>query len=130
MAIAVFCVTIIGLMVLGLGCLVSMRRMKPMVLFGIGNDPASPLAKAGRAHVNICEYGPIMAIMILYLGSAYPKPWVLGVMIFAVVARIVQGIGFLTCESLDKVYSVKVAGAIFNYLSIALLCLAMVISVL
>jgi len=51
-------------------------------------------------------------------------------MIFAVMARIVQAIGFLTCESLDKLYSVKVAGAVFNYLGLALLCVAMVVSVL
>ena len=133
MMIAVICVTIIGLMVFGLGLLVSLRRGKPggeMILFGIGNDPASPLAKASRAHVNVCEYGPLMAIMMLYLGSAYPRPWVFGIIVFAVVARIVQAIGFLTCESLVKLYSVKIAGALLNYLSGALLCVAMAASVM
>ena len=70
--VAVICAGLLGLLVFGLGLMVSLNRGRTKTNFGYQADPTDPLYKAVRAHANAAEYAPMMALLILYLGTRSP----------------------------------------------------------
>lgn len=116
MNIALLCVAVLGLLVVGLGFGVSMQRRSSRVSIGIPDDPTSGLLKYGRAHANTAEYAPILALMIYILGRTDQPAWVLGIMILATVSRIVFVAGMILPDSLEKPSQMRFLGALGTYL--------------
>ena len=73
MTTALACIALLGLLVFGLGFAISVKRGKTDTITGTSGDPADPLHKLVRAHGNTTEYAPMMAVLILALGSMSPR---------------------------------------------------------
>jgi uncharacterized membrane protein YecN with MAPEG domain len=132
MQIPVICVAILGLLVFLLGFLISMVRGKTgIIYYGDSlDDPTSLLTKAVRALGNTVEFGPMLAVMFLYLGSTDPANWVLWTIVIATISRVLMVLGFLTAGTLRKIHPLKAVGAVGTYLSGLALCVATVQAVI
>lgn len=107
-------IAVLVILVMLLGFVVSLQRGKHNVIKGVTGDGAHPLDKAVRAHGNTSEYAAILAVLFLALASSdsVAVEW----LIIAVTAgRVLAAIGFLICESLDKIHPLKAIGAITTY---------------
>jgi uncharacterized membrane protein YecN with MAPEG domain len=131
MQLPVICVSILGLMIFLLGFLISTLRGKTGIIYYSDSldDPTSLLTKAVRALANTAEFGPMLAVMFLYLGTTDPSRWVYWTMVVATASRVLMVVGFLTAGTLRKIHPLKAIGGVGTYLSGLALCVAMVISV-
>lgn len=59
-------VALLGLLLLGLACLVIRQRVQHRVLFGEGNPDALSLKLAIRAHANAVEFVPITLLLLFF----------------------------------------------------------------
>lgn len=128
--VAVICVALLGLLLFGLGLLVSLSRGKYKVLIDYPLDPADPMHKRVRAHGNTAEYAPFLAILFLYHGAQQPASWVLWFMAIGTAARFLIAIGLITCKTLEQPNPLRFAGALGTYVVGITLALAMLRSVL
>lgn len=115
MTTAWICSALLGLLVFGLGARVSMVRGSTQTNYGFTPDPADPLYKVVRAHGNATEYAPMLAILMLMVGTRSPSHWMAGAMILAVVSRYAQAAGMITCRSLAEVNALRAGGAAGTY---------------
>ncbi|GAA6155638.1 MAPEG family protein [Pyruvatibacter sp. HU-CL02332] len=124
MGTAVLCVVAMALLIFLLGFWVSIQRGRTDVMTGVETDPTSGLNKAVRAHGNTAEYVPVLAILILYLGTQDVAAWVGWAMIVAAVSRYLVVLGFLTCKTLEKPHVFKAVGALGTYVAGFAMCFA------
>jgi len=124
MTTAVLCVVAMALLIFVLGFWVSIQRGRTNVITGIQDDPTSGLNKAVRAHGNATEFVPILAILMLYLGTQDVAAWVGWAMIVAAVSRYLTVLGFLTCKTLEKPHVLKALGALGTYAAGIAMCVA------
>jgi uncharacterized membrane protein YecN with MAPEG domain len=115
--VAAICTALLGLLVFGLGLMVSLNRGRSKTNFGYQIDPTDPLYKAVRAHGNAAEYAPMMALLILYLGTRSPGGWLTALFIVAVASRYLHAAGMIRCESLDRPDPLRFAGALGTYVT-------------
>lgn len=131
MRITVLCVASMAALLLLLGFNVSLQRSRAGIYFhGAPADPRSALAKAVRAHGNAAEWVPILAVLMLYLGSTAPPAWVLGTILAATASRFLAAAGFLACETLERIHPLKALGALGTYTAGVALCVAAALTVL
>jgi uncharacterized membrane protein YecN with MAPEG domain len=131
MTVAVVCVAMMAALVFLLGLLVSLRRLSSGVIFhGAPPDPSSSLTKAQRAHGNATEWVPVLAVLMLYLGSQPQPAWLPWLMVLLAASRWLVALGFLTCASLERVHPLKAVGATLTYIGGLALCAAAVMTVL
>jgi uncharacterized membrane protein YecN with MAPEG domain len=116
MIVAVLCVAVLGLMLFGLGNLVSKRRMDSKQISGTDADPAGALNKALRAHGNTAEYAPFLAVLFLYLGATNPAVWVIWTIAATTVCRVLIVVGLLLPHSMDKPNPMRFIGGLGTYL--------------
>lgn len=128
MEMAVVCTALLGLLVFGLGILVSMARGETKVSIGHPTDPTSELHKRVRAHANAAEYAPMMAILILLVGARNPSTWMVVVMVLATVSRYLHAAGMLMSVSLDRAQPLRLVGAAGTYLMGVALVVATLLS--
>jgi uncharacterized membrane protein YecN with MAPEG domain len=126
MDLALTCIGLLGLLVIGLGLRVSMLRGSTGTAIGCNEDPADPLYKAVRAHVNACEYVPILAILIYALASTGSSGWGGVLFVGAVVVRYLHAAGMLMSPTLAEGHPLRLVGAIGTYGIGLLLALAAV----
>ncbi len=124
MTIAIICTALLGLLLFGLGLGVSLTRGSTKTNFGYTPDPTDRLYKMIRAHGNTTEYAPMLAVLMLLVGSRNPSLWVLWVMGIATVSRYLLVAGLLLSPTLDKPHPLRVAGALGTYLCGVALCVA------
>ena len=124
MAIAILCTALLGLLVFGLGFGVSMTRGSTKTTFGYTPDPTDRLYKMVRAHGNTTEYAPMLAVLMLLVGSRNPATWALWVMGIATLSRYLLVAGLLLSPTLEKPHPLRFAGALGTYLSGVALCVA------
>jgi len=124
MNLAITCIGLLGLLVIGLGLRVSMLRGSTGKGIGCDEDPADPLYKAVRAHVNACEYVPILAILIYALASTGSSGWGGFLFVGAVVVRYLHAAGMLMSPTLAEGHPLRFAGAIGTYIIGLLLSLS------
>jgi hypothetical protein len=117
MATAVICTGLLGLLLFGLGLGVSLTRGSTNKTFGYDPDPTDRLYKMVRAHGNTTEYAPMLAVLMLLLGSRDPAAWVLWVMWIATVCRYLIAIGIIVSPTLDKPHPLRFVGALGTYLT-------------
>lgn len=116
MPVAVLCVAAMAALLFLLGLLVSLHRLGTGVIFhGAPADPAAALTKAQRAHGNASEWVPVLAVLMLYLGTTQPAPWIQATMIVLAAARWGVALGFLMGSSLERVHPLKAVGATLTY---------------
>ncbi len=126
MDLAITCIGLLGLLVIGLGLRVSMLRGSTSTAIGCSTDPTDPLYKAVRAHANACEYVPIMAILIYALASTGSTGWGGLLFIGAVVVRYLHAAGMLMSSTLEQGHPLRFAGALGTYIIGLLLALSAV----
>ena len=124
MGIALVCISLLGLLVFGLGLAVSLTRQSSHKSIGNSSDPTDRLHKLVRAHGNTCEYAPILAILFFVVGGRNPEFWIHLVMILTTGARYAIVAGLVASPSLDKPHPLRFAGATVTYAGVLFLSLA------
>jgi len=117
MTVAIVCTALLGLLVFGLGLLVSMTRGNTNQAIGHGSDPTDRLHKLVRAHANAAEYAPMMAVLILLVGARQPSGWMVATFVAATACRYLHAAGMITCETLAKANPLRFAGALGTYVT-------------
>lgn len=113
-------VAALAVLVAALGAWVTTVRVRTTVMYhGERMDPRSQIAKAVRAHGNAAEYaGMLMALYLvtsLVQRDAPLDTWVVIVIVGVTAARYLGAIGFLTCQTLEKIHPLKALAAMCTY---------------
>jgi hypothetical protein len=114
---AVICTGVLGLLVFGLGLGVSLTRGTTSTSIGFNPDPADRLYKMVRAHGNATEFNPMLAVLILYLGTRQPASWVEWVFIVAAASRVLHAAGMILSPTLAKPQPLRAIGAVGTYVA-------------
>ena len=118
MHVAVVCVALLGLLVIGLGLAVSLTRGSTKTVIGYAEkDPADRLHKVVRAHGNATEYAPMLAVLILYVGSHGPSAWMVWMFVIATASRYLHAAGMVMSPRLDQLQPLRAIGAVGTYLA-------------
>lgn len=115
MTVAMACTGLLGLLVFGLGLAVSAMRGRTKTGYGAREDPADPLYKLVRAHGNTIEYAPMLAVLMLVLGSRDPGSFTTWSMILATLSRYLIVLGILMCPTMDRPHPLRFVGALGTY---------------
>jgi hypothetical protein len=129
MATAIICSALLGLLVFGLGMAVSSTRGATDQTIGFDPDPRDRLHKIVRAHANTTEYAPMLAVLMLLVGTREPATWVLGTMWVAVASRYSLALGLILSSTLEKPHPLRFVGALGTYLAGIALCVAAVLAI-
>jgi len=138
MTVAVVSAALLGLLVLGLGFVVSIARVRSKTVTGVG-APEDFLTKAVRAHANAAEYAPVLMVLFLIDGLALEQDvsrpadafgLVEGLIVAVAASRFVHAAGFLLCRTLEKPHLLKGLGAVVTYFGGAALGVAAIAAVL
>ena len=113
---AITCTASMGLLLFALGLYVSSMRGRTQQVGTTPQNPADPLFKAIRAHGNTAEYAPMLAILMLYLGSRSPAAWILWMMVIVTACRFLIVLGILMSPTLDRPHAMRFIGALGTYL--------------
>ncbi len=124
MTTAILCTVLLGLLLFGLGLGVSLTRGSTNTTFGYTPDPTDRLYKMIRAHGNTSEYAPMLAVLMLLIGSRNPALWILWVMGIATLSRYLLVAGILLSPTLEKPHPLRFAGALGTYVCGVILCVA------
>jgi hypothetical protein len=108
---------ILGLLVFGLGLGVSLVRGATNTVVGFNPDPTDRLYKMVRAHGNAAEFNPMLAALILYLGTQQPATWIQWTFVAAAVSRVLHAAGMLLSPSLARPQPLRAAGAVGTYVT-------------
>lgn len=127
MTTAIVCTALLGLLLFLLGLNVSAAR-GGLAAVDYPNDPADPFFKRIRAHGNTAEYAPMMAVLMLLVGSRNPSVWVLWTMGLAVASRYTIAAGILLSPTLAKPHPLRFAGALGTYITGVALSIAALLS--
>ncbi len=117
MNVALTCIGLLGLLVIGLGLRISLMRKNTNTIIGFKDDPANTLHKWVRAHGNACEYAPMLGLLIYAVGMRGPSGWMEMVAILAVLSRYLHAAGMILSPSLDAPQPLRLAGALGTYLT-------------
>ncbi len=115
MNVAIVCTALLGLLVFGLGLAVSMLRGSSKTNIGYDPNPTDRLYKMVRAHGNAAEYAPMLAVLILLVGSRQPGTWMVWTFSAATVSRYLHAAGMLLSPSLDRPQPLRFVGALGTY---------------
>jgi uncharacterized protein len=125
MQVAVVCVALMVLLLVGLGMGVSAARWKYATGIGAPDDPRHPMLKIVRAHGNAAEWIPILALMMLWLGTREPAAWVIWAMTLVTACRFSHAVGMVTCHTLAGPHPLRFIGSAGTYLGGIALAIAM-----
>jgi len=125
---AILCIALLGLLLFGLGLAVSLTRGSTNTVSGFNPDPTDRLYKMVRAHGNTAEYAPMVAVLLLFLGSRNPSTWVLWTMWIVTLCRYLIVVGILTSPTLAKPHPLRFIGALGTYIGGVVLCVAAYLS--
>ena len=127
---AAVCAGVLGLLVFALGLGVSLTRGATQTSIGYNPDPTDRLYKWVRAHGNASEFNPMLAVLILYLGTRQPGTTVQWIFIAAAVSRVLHAAGMIMSPSLARPQPLRAVGAVGTYVTgLILAVMAIVISV-
>ncbi len=129
MTIAIVCAALLGLLLFVLGLGVSLLRGRTATGSGYKDDPTDPLYKMVRAHGNTAEFAPMLAVLILYLGTTAPATWILWTIAIVTLARYLIVIGILLSPTLSEPHPLRFAGALLTYVGGVVLCVVMLLQV-
>ena len=121
-----FCIGLLGLLVFGLGLMVSLRCVSTQTNFGYTPDPTDSLYKMVRAHGNAAEYAAMLAVLMLLLAGRAPGPFITATCVVATAARYLHAAGMILSPTLDRPYPLRFAGALLTYVTGLVLAAAVV----
>lgn len=121
---ALFCVAALGVLVFGMGLVISGTRKRTGQMSGANPDPEDYLYRLVRAHGNTTEYAPFLAVLMLYLGSRTPETWVIWTMVVATVCRYVFVVGLVLYPTMARPNLARFTGAAGTYICGLALCFA------
>ena len=127
MPVALTCIALLGLLLIGLGNAVSFTRRNTKTIIGNSPDPTDRLHKLVRAHGNTAEYAPMLAVLMLALALREPAAWVLWCMGLATLSRYVIALGLVAGPSLAKANPLRFVGALVTYWTGFALCAALLL---
>ncbi|MEM7016341.1 MAG: MAPEG family protein [Pseudomonadota bacterium] len=127
--VAMICIGLLGLLVIVLGFAVTLQRGRSNIIAGFKDDPTDTLYKLVRAHGNTTEYAPIIAILILLLGSQNPATWMVWTMGLTTAGRYLIAAGIIMSPDLNKPHPLRFIGALLTYLGGLALCIAVFLSI-
>lgn len=125
---AIICTALLGLLVFGLGFGVSMTRGSTNTTSGYNPDPTDRLYKMIRAHGNTTEYAPMLAVLMLFIGSHNPAAWMIWIMWLVTACRYLIAVGIIISPTLAKPHPLRFVGALGTYLGGLTLCVAAYLS--
>lgn len=125
---AILCTVLLGLLLFGLGLAVSLTRGNTNTISGFNPDPTDRLYKMVRAHGNTAEFAPMLAVLLLFLGSRTPSTWVLWTMWIVTICRYLIVVGILASPTLAKPHPLRFIGALGTYVGGVVLCVAAYLS--
>ena len=114
---AAVCVGVLGLLVFGLGLGVSLTRGATKTSIGYNPDPTDRLYKMVRAHGNASEFNPMLAVLIVYLGTRQPGYAVQWIFILAAASRVLHAAGMIMSPSLARPQPLRAIGAVGTYVT-------------
>ncbi|AOJ14904.1 MAPEG family protein [Burkholderia vietnamiensis] len=123
--VALFCTAILGLLLFGLGLVVSVSRFLHTTGSGCLPDPTDRLHKVVRAHGNTAEYAPFLAVLFLYVGAHAPSRAILSLIVAATVCRCLLVVGLIVWPTMARPNPVRFIGAFGTYLCGAALCVSL-----
>jgi hypothetical protein len=124
MTTAIVCSALLGLLVFGLGLAVSMTRGSTNTVIGHISDPTDRLHKLCRAHGNAAEFVPMLAILILLVGSRQPSTWMVWTFVAATVFRYLHAAGMIFPATLAAPNPLRFVGALGTYVAGIMLVVA------
>jgi uncharacterized membrane protein YecN with MAPEG domain len=124
---AATCIALLGLLIFALGLAVSLTRGSTKQVIGHDPSPTDRLHKLVRAHGNSAEYAPMLAVLMLALGTMDPAAWVGWAMWSAVASRYLIVAGLLA-GTLEAPNPMRFVGALGTYVSGVALCVAIPLS--
>jgi uncharacterized membrane protein YecN with MAPEG domain len=125
---AALCTALLGLLLFGLGMAVSFTRQSTNRAAGFSTDPSDRLYKMVRAHGNTAEYAPMLAILIVAVGSRQPSAWALWVMGIVTLSRYLIAAGIIVSPTLEQPHPLRFIGALGTYLGGLALCFALLLT--
>ncbi|RQS27509.1 MAPEG family protein [Burkholderia sp. Bp8992] len=125
--VALVCTAILGLLLFGLGLVVSVTRFRQATESGCAPDPTNGLHKLVRAHGNTAEYAPFLAVLFLYFGAHDPSHAILALIVAATTCRCLLVMGLLAWPTMANPNPARFIGALGTYLCGAALCIALVV---
>ncbi len=125
MTVALVCIALLGLLVFGLGFVVSLTRGRTNTVIGSSDDPADFLHKLVRSHGNTAEYAAMLAVLIFLVGSRSPATWALWCMGLATASRYLIAVGLILSPTLARPHPLRFIGALGTYLTGFALCVAL-----
>jgi uncharacterized membrane protein YecN with MAPEG domain len=123
---ASICIALLGLLVFGLGLVVSLNRRSTKRSIGHDADPTDALHKACRAHANAAEYNPMLAVLIYVIATRDPSGWMVWTFVAATLCRYLHAAGMIFPASLAQPNPLRFVGALGTYIT----GLALVVAVL
>ena len=117
MNIALICISLLTLLCLILGTVVTVARGKLNSLSGHSDNPEDSLHKLVRAHGNSIEYVTLLALLMFILSLYQPAGWVYGCMIAATFCRFLFVAGILIPKTMAKPNAMRFIGAVGTYIS-------------
>jgi len=129
MGTAIICTALLGVLIFGLGFAVSLTRGSTNTISGFNPDPTDRLYKMIRAHGNTTEHAPILAVLMLLIGSRNPAAWMLWTMWLVTACRYLIVVGIIASPTLAKPHPLRFAGAVGTYLGGIVLCVAAYLSI-
>ena len=127
MTAALVCTALLGLLVIGLGLGVSALRGSTSTNIGHKLDPGDPLHKMVRAHGNVTEYSPMLAILMLAIAGRGATPWMVWTFAAATLSRYLHAAGMVLSSSLDRPQPLRFVGALGTYVTGLLLVVALLL---
>lgn len=127
MSTAIVCTALLAALVFGLGANVS--RLRGAAKSQLPTALDDPLFVAIRAHGNAAEYVPILAVLMLLVGSRNPAGWVVAVIGVVTAGRFVHAYALLSNGDMGRPTLLRHAGAGVTYLGGLALAVAALLSI-
>jgi uncharacterized membrane protein YecN with MAPEG domain len=124
---ALICIAALGVLVFGLGFVISGLRFAQGRLTGHADDPGNLLHRFVRAHGNATEYAPFLAVLYLYVGSHGPSGLAVALMVGATIARFLHAIGMVAWPTMSRPNPLRFLGGIGTYLCGLGLCAVLLV---
>ena len=119
---ALICTVVLGVLVFGLGLMVSALRFREKRLHGYSEEPTNLLHRVVRAHGNAVEYAPFLAILFLYLGAHDSSALTVWLIVGATASRVAHAVGLIAWPSMARPNPLRFLGALGTYVCGLALC--------
>jgi uncharacterized protein len=82
---------------------------------GSSRATEAQLTQAVRAHGNAAEYIPLLVVLLLYLDSVSPSPFVTTMAVVAVLSRLLHAAAMLIAGNINQRHRLRFVGALGTY---------------